>query len=65
MTAFMLMCYLNNVFDSGIYFKSINDCLYYSEKLSDQNINVPVSVENYECMCKLIPNVDSKKVKVY
>jgi len=61
----MLMCYLNNVFDSGIYFKSINDCLYYSEKLSDQNINVPVSVENYECMCKLIPNVDSKKVKVY
>lgn len=65
MTAFMLMCYLNNVFDSGIYFKSINDCLYYSEKLSDQNINVPVSVENYECMCKLIPNVDNKKVKVY
>lgn len=61
----MLMCYLNNVFDSGIYFKSINDCLYYSEKLSDQNINVPVSVENYECMCKLIPNVDNKKVKVY
>ena len=65
MTAFMLMCYLNDAFNGGIYFKNINDCLYYSERLSDQNINVPIKVEKYECMCKLIPNIDEKKVKVY
>ena len=65
MTAFMLMCYLNDAFNGGIYFKNINDCLYYSERLSDQSINVPIKVEKYECMCKLIPNIDEKKVKVY
>ena len=65
MTAFMLMCYLNDAFNGGIYFKNINDCLYYSERLSDQSINVPIKVEKYECMCKLIPNIDDKKVKVY
>jgi uncharacterized beta-barrel protein YwiB (DUF1934 family) len=65
MTVFMLMCYLNDAFNGGIYFKNINDCLYYSERLSDQNINVPIKVEKYECMCKLIPSLDNKKVKVY
>jgi hypothetical protein len=65
MTAFMLICYLNDVLNGGIYFKNINDCLYFSERLSNQSINVPIKVEKYQCMCKLIPNIDDKKVKVY
>ena len=47
MTAFMLMCYLNDNFNGGVYFKNINDCLYYSERLSSQKIEVPIKVENY------------------
>ena len=65
MTVFMLMCYLNDVYNGGVYFQNINDCLYYSERLSNQKIEVPIKVENYKCMCKLIPNIDPKKVKVY
>jgi uncharacterized beta-barrel protein YwiB (DUF1934 family) len=65
MTVFMLMCYLNDVFNGGIYFKNINDCIYYAEKLTNQKINVPIKVENYKCMCKLIPSLNDKKVKVY
>ena len=61
----MLMCYLNDNFNGGVYFQNINDCLYYSERLSNQKIEVPIKVENYKCMCKLIPNIDPKKVKVY
>ena len=61
----MLMCYLNDNFNGGVYFQNINDCLYYSERLSNQKIEVPIKVENYECMCKLIPNIDPEKVKVY
>jgi uncharacterized beta-barrel protein YwiB (DUF1934 family) len=59
------MCYLNDVFNGGIYFKNINDCIYYAEKLTNQKINVPIKVENYKCMCKLIPSLNDKKVKVY
>ena len=44
----MLMCYLNNAFNGGIYFKNVNDCLYYAEKLTGQNINVPIKVEKYD-----------------
>ena len=65
MPVFMLMCYLNEVFNGGIYFKNVNDCLYYSKRLSNQNVEIANKVEKYECMCKLIPNIDAKKVKVY
>ena len=65
MTVFMLMCYLNGVFNGGVYFQNINDCLYYSKRLSNQNSDIAINVEKYECMCKLIPNIDPKKVKVY
>ena len=65
MTVFMLMCYLNDVFNSGVYFKNVNDCLYYSKRLSNQNVDIANNVEKYECMCKLVPSIDTKKVKVY
>ena len=61
----MLMCYLNDVYNGGVYFKNVNDCLYYSKRLSNQNMNMSKEVENYQCMCKLIPNINPKKVKVY
>ena len=65
MTVFMLMCYLNDIYNGGVYFKNVNDCLYYSKRLSDQNIKIPKEVENYQCMCKIIPNINPKRVKVY
>ena len=36
MTCFMLSCLLGAVNTGSIYFKNVNDCLYYSERLSGQ-----------------------------
>ena len=65
MTVFMLMCYLNEVFNGGVDFQNINDCLYYSKRLSNQNADIAINVEKYECMCKLVAYVDEKRTKVY
>ena len=65
MSAFLLTCFLNANIDARIYFKNVNNCLYYAEKLTEQNINIPEKVESYKCMCKLVPYVDEKKTKVY
>ena len=65
MSAFLLTCFLNMNIDAKIYFKDVNNCLYYAEKLNEQSVQIPEKVESYKCMCKLIPNIDPKKVKVY
>tara|TARA_R100001129_G_C5170216_1_gene204601 strand:- start:45 stop:242 length:198 start_codon:yes stop_codon:yes gene_type:complete len=65
MTAFMLMCYLNQNLNGSVHFRNIKDCLFYAEKLSEQRITIPEKVESYKCMCKLVPYVDEKKTKVY
>lgn len=65
MTCFLLSCMLGIVNTGSVYFKSVNDCLYYSEKLSGQIIKTENGNETYDCSCKLIPYVNPKKVKVY
>ena len=65
MSAFLLTCFLNMNVDAKIYFKDVNNCLYYAEKLSEQRITIPEKVESYKCMCKLVPYVDVKRTKVY
>jgi|TARA_R110001583_G_scaffold25249_4_gene91526 hypothetical protein len=65
MTAFMLVCYLGLKMEGGIYFKDVNNCLSYKERLHNQTIMKDEKEELYQCMCKLIPTIDSKKVKVY
>ena len=61
----MLVCYLGIQMEGGIYFKDINNCLSYKERLHNQTIMKDEKEELYQCMCKLIPTIDSKKVKVY
>ena len=65
MTAFMLICYIGVQMEGGIYFKDINNCLSYKKRLHNQTIIKGEKEELYQCMCKLIPTVDPKKVKVY
>ena len=65
MTAFMLICYIGVQMEGGIYFKDVNNCLSYKERLHNQTIMKDEKEELYQCMCKLIPTIDSKKVKVY
>ena len=65
MTAFMLACYMNGALQGSIYFKSIVDCSFYSENLSGQIYNTDKGSQIYNCMCKLIPIIDDKKVRVY
>lgn len=66
MTAFMLACYLNGVAQGAIYFKSVNDCNYYTEQLSGQTFdNETGQTVIYNCICKLVPQIDNKKVRVY
>lgn len=61
----MLVCYLGLKMEGGIYFKDVNNCLSYKERLHNQTIMKDEKEELYQCMCKLIPTIDSKKVKVY
>tara|TARA_R110000782_G_scaffold71136_1_gene142761 strand:- start:382 stop:594 length:213 start_codon:yes stop_codon:yes gene_type:complete len=70
MTAFILACFLETatgkITPSGsIYFKSVNDCTYYAENLSGQIVESENGSQTYNCMCKLVPEIDPDKVKVY
>ena len=65
MTAFMLACYLNGVAQGAIYFRSVNDCTYYSKKLSGQVFMSENGNQTYECVCKLVAQVNPNKVEVY
>jgi hypothetical protein len=49
----------------GIYFKNVNDCIHFRNKLHNQVIVKGEKEELYQCMCKLVPSVDTNKVKVY
>ena len=66
MTAFMLACYLNGVASGAIYFRNVADCTFYTEYLSNKTYDSATG-ENmeYNCICKLVPRVDEKKVRVY
>jgi len=66
MTAFMLACYLNGVAQGAIYFRNVADCTFYTNYLSNQTYDSATG-ENmqYKCICKLVPRVDKKKVRVY
>jgi len=65
MTAFMLACYMNGALQGSIYFKSVNDCTFYSQNLSGQQFDTDNGTQEYNCLCKLVPQIDSNKVKVY
>jgi len=65
-TSFLLLCTLNGaVTEGGIYFRNVNDCMSFKDTLTNQSYMKKDKLQVYECMCKLIPQVDSKKVQVY
>jgi len=61
----MLICYLGLKMEGSVYFKNINDCLSYRNKLHNQTIFKGKKEQIYQCMCKLVPKVDPKEVEVY
>jgi len=66
MTAFMLACYLNGIAQGSIYFRSVADCTYYTKFLSEQDYDSESGEKQiYDCICKLVPRIDEKKVRVY
>ena len=66
MTAFMLACYLNGVVQGAIYFRNVADCTFYTKYLSNQTYDTVTGEEaTYKCICKLVPQIDEKKVRVY
>ena len=65
MTAFMLACTLNVIVSGGIYFENVNVCIDYRDKLNNQTYMRENKPQTYECICKLIPFVDTDKVRVY
>ena len=65
MTAFMLACTLNGIVSGGIYFENVNVCIDYRDKLNNQTYMRENKPQTYECICKLIPFVDTEKVRVY
>ena len=65
MTAFLLACTLNGVMNGGIYFRNVNVCMHYKDALNQQTYIKDDKPQTYECICKLVPFVDTEKVKVY
>ena len=62
----MLACYLNGVAQGAIYFRNVADCTFYTNYLSEQTYDSAIGEKViYKCICKLVPRVDSKKVRVY
>tara|TARA_X000001316_G_C921585_1_gene36072 strand:+ start:1258 stop:1461 length:204 start_codon:yes stop_codon:yes gene_type:complete len=65
-TAFLLICSLNGVIDKqGIYFRNANSCMDFKQLLSNQSYMKNDDKYLYECICKLVPQIDSNKVRVY
>ena len=66
-TAFMLYCAMqpSEMNMAKIYFRSVNDCTYYSKKLSGQVFMSENGDQTYECVCKLVAQVNPNKVEVY
>ena len=57
---------MNGVAQGAIYFQSVNDCTYYTKFLSEQEYNTETGQKQvYKCICKLVPQVNPDKVKVY
>ncbi len=65
MTAFLLACTLNGIANGGIYFRNVNVCMHYRDTLNQQTYMKDDKPQVYECMCKLVPFVDTGKIKVY
>ena len=66
MTAFMLSCYMNVIAQGAIYFKSVNDCTYYTKFLNEQEYDTETGQKQvYKCICKLVPQINPDKVRVY
>jgi hypothetical protein len=63
-TAFMLVCFLGVKMEGYIYFKNINDCIAYKDRLHNQVIEKNNEEQIYQCMCKLIPEVKDN-VRIY
>ena len=61
----MLACTLNGIVSGGIYFENVNVCIDYRDKLNNQTYMRKNKPQTYECICKLIPFVDTEKVRVY
>lgn len=65
MTAFILTCMLGTMSSGSIYFKSVNDCTYYSKELSGQQLQTQDGMKTYKCICKLVPKINPDKVRIY
>lgn len=61
----MLICFLGVKTEGYIHFKNVNDCLSYKRKLHNQVIEKNDEEQIYQCMCKLVPNIDPDKVRIY
>jgi hypothetical protein len=64
-TAFVLACYIGLKMEGSIYFKNVNDCMHYKNALHNQTIMKKEEEQTYQCMCKLVPQIDPDKVRIY
>ena len=68
MSAFLLICTLNGIInngDGGIYFRNANECMNFKNILSGQSYIKNDEKQVYDCMCKLVPNINPEKVRIY
>lgn len=65
MTAFALTCFLGLQAERAVYFRNVNDCLYFKELLHNQEIKVGKEPKSYQCVCKVIAQIDSNKFVIH
>lgn len=63
--AFMLMCFLSGTPQGQMYFRNMDTCNYFRDGLSNQTFKMGEETKNYYCWCKMIPEVNTKNVRVH
>ena len=63
--AFLLVCYLSGTPEGSLHFENVNTCLSFKASLHGQTMMKNKKEQIYQCFCKLVPEVDPKKVQVY
>ena len=61
--AFVLVCYLSGLPAGTMYLASVNNCNYYKDRLTKQEIKIQGEIKKYDCYCKLV-NVN-KDMRLY
>jgi len=63
--AFLLICYSDGAPSGSLHFRNVYTCDAYKKVLHQQTFKRNKKESSYQCVCKLVPSVDTEKVQVF